>query len=307
MIQKNIPILPGRLKPGDRVGVIAPASPVSPEEIAGGVAVLEAFGVSVWLPDGLFERQGYLAGSDDHRAHLINTLFADERVRAIVCARGGFGSVRTLSRLDFDLIGKHPKPLIGFSDISALLNVLYEKCGLITFHGPVLSTLADADSATKRAMRDTLLGAKQLEFASASADIIHGGWASGTVVGGNLSTLCHLLGTPFAPDFSGSILFLEDVGEPGYRIDRMLTQMKLAGCFERLAGLALGSFKDCAPACEIFGIAGQIVEGMNIPVVGGFDMGHGRCNLTFPIGAEAVLDAENARLVFHTGGQGGIC
>jgi len=292
-------ITPPRLRPGDTLGIAAPAGSSDPENLRRGRAVLESMGFRILLPRGLFEKKGYLAGSDAHRASVLMKLFADKSVRGIICARGGFGSMRLLSLLDFAMIRENPKIFVGFSDISALLSALYTKCGLGTFHGPVLTTLGDADRKTKEGMLSALSSDSGIEIKAEKGIAIRPGSASGPVAGGNLSTLCHLVGTAFAPEFRKHILFLEDTHEPAYKIDRMLTQMKFAGCFEEIAGLVLGSFENCGSPDDIFRIVNNIFRENAVPVLAGLDAGHGSPNMTIPMGAEAMLDADKHLLSYH--------
>ncbi len=296
--QKPI-VKPPRLVPGDTIGIVAPASPFSQARFNKGVAVLESMGFRVSFDDDIFIEQGYLAGTDAQRADFINRLFADQEIKAIVCARGGFGAMRVLALLDYEVIKKHPKIFVGYSDISALLSVLDTRCGLVTFHGPMVTTLADAGQETKEALLAALTSDVKLELAPANGRVIKPGRASGLIGGGNLTTLCHLVGTPFAPSYNGKIVFFEDKGEAAYRIDRMLSQMKLAGCFEGLAGLVLGSFEDCGEFDEVCRITAEMFKDAGIPVLAGFDIGHGKTNITIPLGIEATLDADQQRLVYH--------
>lgn len=295
----NKSVRPPRLKPGDTIGIVAPAGPFDSEKFMKGKTVLESMGFQTFFDEGIFQKHGFLAGTDIQRTDQLNRLFADPTVQAIACARGGYGSIRILSFLDFETIKKHPKIFLGFSDISALLSVLYEQCGLVTFHGPVVTTLAKATEKTIMAMKTALTSDASLELTPEDGKVIKPGVCSGLVAGGNLTTLCHLVGTPYAPNFKGKILLLEDVGEMPYRIDRMLTQMKLAGCFNGIAGLILGVFEECGHLNEIVEIFNNIFENANIPILAGFGMGHGEHNLTIPMGLGATLDTDKNRLLFH--------
>ena len=292
-------IRPPRLKPGDTIGIVAPAGPFDPEKFMKGKAVLESMGFQTFFDEDIFQKHGFLAGTDSQRLDQVNRLFADPCVQAIVCARGGYGSMRILPFLDFEAIQTHPKIFLGFSDVSALLSVLCDQCGLITFHGPLVTTLAKATEKTIVAMKTALTSDAPLVLIPEDGQVIKSGVCSGLVTGGNLTTLCHLVGTPYAPNFKGKILFFEDVGEMPYRIDRMLTQMKMAGCFKEIAGLILGTFKDCGQLNEIVGIFNTIFEDANIPILAGFNMGHGEHNLTIPMGLGATLDTDKKRLLFH--------
>ncbi|PQP35895.1 LD-carboxypeptidase [Desulfobacteraceae bacterium SEEP-SAG9] len=297
--KKKRALRPPRLLPGDTIGVVAPAGPFDVDELYRGIDVLESMGFRTSVPDDLLKKDGYLAGPDIHRADLVNRFFADEKIKAIFCARGGFGSMRTLLFLDFELIQKNPKIFVGFSDISAILSVLYSECRLVTFHGPVVTTLGNATQATKTAMFSTLSSDTSLEINVKKGITIKPGLARGPVLGGNLATLCHLVGTPFEPSFEGHILLLEDRGEATYKIDRMLTQMKMAGCFEGLAGVALGSFEACDSMDKIFRIVDQIFSEVTVPILAGFEIGHGRTNIIVPIGLEATLNTDRPSLFFH--------
>jgi muramoyltetrapeptide carboxypeptidase len=292
-------IRPPRLKPGDTIGIVAPAGPFDPEKFMKGKAVLESMGFQTFFDEDIFQKHGFLAGTDSQRLEQVNRLFADPCVQAIICARGGYGSMRILPFLDFEAIQTHPKIFLGFSDVSALLSVLCDQCGLITFHGPLVTTLAKATEKTIVAMKTALTSDAPLVLIPEDGQVIKSGVCSGLVTGGNLTTLCHLVGTPYAPNFKGKILFFEDVGEMPYRIDRMLTQMKMAGCFKEIAGLILGTFKDCGQLNEIVGIFNTIFEDANIPILAGFNMGHGEHNLTIPMGLGATLDTDKKRLLFH--------
>ena len=295
----NKSVRPPSLKPGDTIGIVAPAGPFDPDKFMKGKAVLESMGFQTIFDDSIFQKNGFLAGTDFQRADQVNHLFADPSVQAIICARGGYGSMRILSLLDFETIQKNPKIFLGFSDISALLSVLYDQCGLVTFHGPLVTTLAKATEKTIMAMKTALVSDASLELIPEDGTVIKPGVCSGLMAGGNLTTLCHLVGTPFAPNFKEKILLLEDVGEMPYRIDRMLTQMKLAGCFNDMAGLILGTFKKCGHLNDVVDIVDNIFKDTDIPILAGFDMGHGTHNLTVPMGMRATLDTDKNQLLFH--------
>jgi muramoyltetrapeptide carboxypeptidase len=297
--KNNKSVRPPRLKPGDTIGIVAPAGPFDPEKFMKGKTVLESMGFQTFFSEGIFQKHGFLAGTDIQRSDQVNRLFADPTVQAIFCARGGYGSMRILPFLDFETIQTHPKIFLGFSDISALLSVLYDQCNLVTFHGPVVNTLANATEKTLTALQTALTSPAALEITPENGTVIKPGVCSGLMAGGNLTTLCHLVGTSYAPNLKGKILLLEDVGEMPYRIDRMLTQMKLTGCFNEIAGLILGAFKECGHLNEIIDIFNNIFEDADIPILTGFDMGHGEHNLTIPMGLGATLDTDKKRLLFH--------
>ncbi|MBU4184597.1 MAG: LD-carboxypeptidase, partial [Proteobacteria bacterium] len=261
--------------------------------------ILESMGFYVSVLDDIFDRNGYLAGPDVHRANLLNKLFADSSIKAIICARGGYGSIRILPLLDYNIIRNNPKIFVGFSDVSAILSAIYTKCGLVTFHGPMVTTIADASQKTKESMLSTFFSDIKLKITIKKGITLRHGSASGIVSGGNLATLCHLVGTPFEPSFKDHILFLEDRGEATYKIDRMLTQMKMAGCFDGIAGLVLGFFEDCGKIGELFSVVDDIFKDDDIPILAGFEAGHGRNNITIPFGITATLDSDRNLLSFH--------
>ena len=291
-------IRPPRLKPGDTIGVVAPAGPFDPEIFSQGLSTVESLGFRTLVNDEIFEKTGYLAGTDAQRAQLVNRLFKDPEVQAIVCARGGFGSLRILPLVDFDVVRENPKVFIGFSDITALLAAIKARSGLVTFHGPMVTTLATAPEFTCDILTTAIASDAPLEITPADGIVIQAGQAKGPIIGGNLSTLCHLLGTPFQAEFKNHILLFEDRGEARYRIDRMVSQMKLAGCFEGIAGLVLGSFEDCGALDGIYRIFREHFQDIHIPILAGFDMGHGKQNLTVPFGIEATLDTDKQLLSF---------
>ena len=295
---KESVIIPRKLVAGDLIGIAAPASPFDAAEFASGAAVLESMGFRLTIPGGIYRRSGYLAGSDFERAELLNGLFENRQVKAIICARGGFGSTRLLQYLDYELIKKNQKMFVGFSDITAILSALCTNCGLVTWHGPMVTTLGQADRATLESLRSVLLSDSNFELKPKNGLVMQKGFAAGPVAGGNLSTLCSLLGTPAQPDYKCRILFLEDRGEAPYRIDRMLTQMKQAGCFESLAGLILGSFEGCGEYTEVLEVFADIIREFDFPVMSGFEAGHGKTNITIPMGLAARLDTDKKTLFF---------
>jgi len=297
--KKKIPLLPARIRPGDKIGVVAPAGSFEKKTFFEGIRVLESMGFIMDVPADIFQKDRYLAGPDQHRADSMNRLFADKTVKAVICARGGYGSLRLLPLLDYKIIKKNPKVFVGFSDITALLSILYSQCGLVAFHGPMATTLGTITKKSQNALFAALTAPKKIRLATLNGVVIKPGSASGTVWGGNLTTLCHLVGTPYAPRFKGCILMLEDIGEPAYRIDRMLTHMKFCGCFDGIAGLALGSFKDCGSKRKIHEVVADIFGDKKIPILAGFEVGHGRGNMTFPIGLEATLDTNRNSLWYH--------
>jgi muramoyltetrapeptide carboxypeptidase len=291
--------IPTRLKPGDCIGIVAPASPFEEAEFYAGIGVLENMGFRVRIPEGIFARSGYFAGSDAVRAAQVNAAFADSTVQAIICARGGYGSMQILPYLDYAVIHRHPKLLMGFSDITALLCALYQRSGLVSRHGPVVTTLASAGPETLESVFNALSLNEPPAVSLETGTTLSPGKASGPVICGNLTTLCHLVGTPFLPNLNGHILIIEDKGEKPYRIDRMLTQMSLAGVFDGLCGLGIGSFENCGEVEELYEIIARIFVPFHIPILAGFNIGHGPDNIAVPFGLEAFLDAGQHLLTYR--------
>lgn len=295
---------PAAILPGGRIGIAAPASPFDRDLFFQGIEVIKQMGFEPVFAERIFLKTGYFAGTCQQRARELQDFFDAPDIQAVWCVRGGYGSMRLLDALDYERIEKHPKIFVGCSDITALLAALYHKCRMITFHGPMVASLARADSLTIESVVHSLSGKGIAEIKAVKGRVIRPGKAAGRVLGGNLSTLCHLLATPYFPDLTGKILFLEDIGEKPYRIDRMLTHMHMAGCFNSLAGLAAGSFTRCGSCWEIDRIFTDIFGSGLFPVVTGFPAGHGMPNKTLPMGAVATLDSNTMALAYH---EHGVC
>lgn len=293
-------IRPPRLKPGDTLGIAAPAGPFDIEIFERGMQVLKVMGFGLKVPEGIYKRNGFLAGADRERAAIINQLFADPEVRGIVCARGGYGSTRLVPFVDWNLIRANPKVFLGFSDITVLHHLIRARCGLVTFHGPMGTTFGQASEDSLSAFREALTLPGPVVISADPAGVIRAGEGGGPVAGGNLAMICSLLGTPLQPDFTGRILFLEEVNEAPYRIDRMLRQMRLAGCFKGVNGICFGDFVDCGNHEAIRGILTALFEGCDYPVLTGFPIGHGRINHTLPMGLDARLTTDPPQLRFSS-------
>ncbi|HVO32130.1 MAG TPA: LD-carboxypeptidase [bacterium] len=289
-------ICPPALKPGDLIRVIAPASHFDRERFDKGIAALQGMGFRVAWRDDLFARQDYLAGDDARRLAELEEAFADPETKGIVCARGGYGTPRLLARLDAAKLARTPKVFVGFSDITALLCALHA-AGLICFHGPMVTgwmatdglNAADRDSFLRTVGEPAPFG-----LVAEGAALVEGK-AEGTLVGGNLAMLCALLGTPHFPNVAGKVLFLEDVGEKPFRLDRMLTQLHLAGVFAKVAGIALGRFSKCDnpqdPAVTADAVIAERVRAAGKPCVTALPFGHDGENRTLPIGVRARVSA----------------
>ncbi len=297
-------LVPQRLKKRDLIGIICPASPVhDPSRIERGVRYLEGLGYRTKIGRNASARMGYLAGTDDERAEDLHAMFNDKNVRGIFCARGGYGTPRLLSRIDYRLIARNPKILVGYSDVTALALALWRKCRLVTYHGPMLAVDLGADVnpyAEESLWRILTSPAGHMTLAVAGespAGVRHPGTATGRLLGGNLSLLVSLLGTPYMPDLRRGILFLEEIGEDPYRVDRMLTHLGNAGILSRLSGVAMGHFTDCVPrdpatpTLPLEAIMAGFAENTGKPFLTGFPFGHEKHMVTVPVGIRARLDA----------------
>lgn len=289
-------VRPSLLCKGDRIGIIAPGGPVTRDELEAGMRFLESRGHFIVSGSHLYETRGYLAGDDEDRLEDLHGMFRDPDVKAILCARGGYGTLRLLDRIDYPLIRRNPKIIAGYSDITALLLALHKMSGLVTFHGPMVKDLATNDSRNMASLLDLMGSPDPLARDLQGTLCLRPGRAAGPLLGGNLSLLCHLVGTPYMPSLKGAILFIEDRGEPLYRIDRMLTHLRLSGLLQDLAGLAAGQFEECGDASAINGLLEETTSDTGIPVVVGLPLGHGRTNLPLPMGVKASLDTERMTL-----------
>jgi muramoyltetrapeptide carboxypeptidase len=291
--------MPRRLAPGACIGVIAPAGP-APQALVDQVAPwLAARGFRSRVFPGCHERLAYLAGDDELRLADLHAAFADPEVDAIVCLRGGYGSARLLDRINVGLLARHPKPLVGYSDITALHGVLNQRCGMAAWHGPMLTSdlLRPGREACAAALmtalqRDWRVG-DELPRGDAAPLALVPGRARGPLLGGNLAIIVSLLGTPWALDLRGAVLFVEEVGEEPYKVDRMLTQLRLAGVLDQAAGFVVGRFSDAANPSEVIA---SFLQPQGKPALIGWPAGHGAPHWPLPLGVEVELDAGTLRL-----------
>jgi muramoyltetrapeptide carboxypeptidase len=289
---------PPALRPQDRVAVIAPASGFERSAFEAGLAVI-ASRYRAEYGAGIFERQRYLAGSDARRLTELQAVLADPAIRAVFCVRGGYGATRLLAKLARLAPIGAAKPLVGFSDITAL-HLWLQAHGRISIHGPVLTQLPRLASSAHARLFELLESARPAAPLAGTAAYV-GGTAEGPLLGGNLSVLTRLLGTPFMPALDGAILLLEDQGERPYRLDRMWTHLRLAGIFERIRGIALGSFTGCDEpdaghtSAEVLR---ELAQSEGLPCVAGFPIGHGDLNDPVPLGVRVRLEADAATLTF---------
>ena len=296
-------ILPRALQPGDKIAVLSPAGPVSePESLKQGLRRLQSWGFSPKLSAHAKARNGYLPGSDRQRAADLQDAIDDKSVRAVVCSRGGYGTMRILNRIDFSSLRHDPKPILGYSDITALLAAAWKEVGLISFHGPMAATSAPyaMGKACSDLQRNLLTKTEACELppiaGSDHPHVIRTGTCEGPLVGGNLSLVCALMGTPWEIDSRNAIVFLEDIGEDPYRIDRMLTQLLLADFFEKAAGVLMGDFhtKGTRLASEDEDITEVFLDrlrGISAPVVHRLPFGHRPGSWTLPFGGRARIEA----------------
>lgn len=302
------PVKPPRLRPGDRVGLIEPAGFTDDAfDLALVMETIVAMGLKPRAAPHLAGRHGYLAGTDAERAADVNAMFADPDVRAVFAVRGGWGCARILPLLDFATIRRHPKLLVGFSDITALHLAFAAKAGFTTIHGPNAASSwgqyswdafrAVAFDAGTPVLANPVAHEDRLAQRMGRIRTFRPGVARGRLLGGNLSVLTSLMGTPWLPDFSGAILFIEDVSEQPYRIDRMLTQLALGGVLGTLAGVAFGQCTDCGPGGASYGgftlsqVLQQHLEPLGIPAFQGGQFGHVANQYSLPLGVSAEMDA----------------
>src|SRR6185312_14500317 len=304
-------IKPERLCFGDTVGIIAPSSPPpDPKAVDRAAEALERFGFTPKLADNVRDRHGFLAGGDRERAANVMQMFTDKTVKAILCLRGGYGAARILGLLDYRTIRRHAKIFSGYSDITSLHGAFAKKVNMITIHAPMMSALQSKDlkEFTRASFLRTVMEAKPpgsivSDYDKKNISTVRCGVAEGRLIGGNLSVLCASIGTPFEPSFKGKILFIEDVNEQPYRLDRMLTHLLNAGVLRQVAGVAVGVNRDCEDdgKDEVVDeyrqtsadVMAERLQPLGVPVVVGLPFGHVAFNATVPVGAHARLDGDN--------------
>ena len=301
-------LLPVPVSPGDTVGLVSPSSATDDSlNLQLAREVMEALGFKVRTGAHYAGRRGHLAGTDEERAGDLNAMFGDEAVKAIVCTRGGSGAARLLPLLDYELVGRNPKALLGYSDITALHSAIGARTGLVTFHGPIGS--GSWNSFNVDQFRRVFLERELVEYRNLvetgdelvprrhRTTTLRGGKARGELVGGNLSVLVALAGSPYLPDFSGKILFLEDVSEAPYRVDRMFSTLKLMGALDRIAGFIFGECTDCNPgdgygSLTLEQILDDYIGPLGIPAYRGAMIGHLRQQFIVPVGGRVEMDAD---------------
>ncbi|HSW28622.1 MAG TPA: LD-carboxypeptidase [Longimicrobiales bacterium] len=303
------PVRPPRLRPGDTVGLVNPAGATwNPMDVDIVRETFEAMGLKVRVGDHVLDRHGYLAGLDQDRADDVNRMFADRDVRGVVCIRGGWGCARLLPLLDYEAVRRDPKVLLGYSDITALHTALHARTGLVTFHGPV--GISRWSRFNVEWLRRVVFGAEAVTFENDKefnpeqtlalrenrTRVLTPGVARGRLLGGNLTVLSTIVGSGYLPDFTGCVLFLEDVEEAPYRIDRMLTQLSLAGILGRAAAVVFGNCTGCTPGAgygslTLDDVLVEHLVPLGVPAWHGAQIGHIDEQFTLPVGAEVEVDA----------------
>ena len=295
-------IRPPSLLPGDTIGIAAPASAFRKEDFTRGIERLREAGYEVIVDAGIHSRNGYLAGTDERRARELTGLFLDGRVRAILCARGGYGSMRILPLLNAALLRRNATILMGYSDITALHLFLQRACGMVSFHGPLVTELGGLTGADVAALLRPLSVTEPWgPLETGPLDTLRGGRAEGRLTGGSLSLVSAMMGTAFQPEAGGALLFFEDRGEKPYAVDRMVRHLSLCGLFDAACGVILGRFippegwrgdpRDYES--EIGRIFLEATGGRRIPVAAGFPAGHSPGSICFPLGTRVRLDADS--------------
>ena len=287
-------------RPGARVALVAPAGPLrGRRDLEHAVSNVRALGWQPVVGEHVLDSDGYFAGRDEARLGDLNRAAADATIDMIWCIRGGYGAMRLLDAIDYEAFRGHPVPIVGFSDITALHAAIGSRAELVTFHGP--TARGELTDFSRRSLERALAGEDPFRDGTAIRTL-HGGRATGRLVGGNLALLAALCGTPFAPRYDGAILVLEDVNEAVYRIDRMLVQLRLAGALGRCAGIVFGAFT-AAPEEETGGgarrlddVLAETARALRVPCVSGAPVGHISEQWTIPLGATATLDADAGTL-----------
>lgn len=309
---------PRALKPGDTVGLITPATSVTdPDRLQLVEETVRFFGLVPKWGRNVRKRAGYLGGTIEERLEDLHSLWADPSVSGIFAIRGGYGSGQLLDKIDYELIRRNPKVFVGYSDITAMHLAIHKRTGLVTFHGPVLTS--SFTPYTQEYYRKALFEPKPIGLVTNPPEsnalrphhrmrTIRPGNARGRLAGGNLSLIAMLMGTPFEIDTRGAILFIEDIGEQPYSLDRMLTQLRLAGKFQQAAGIIWGECSECAPldykpafesTFSTAEVADRILGSLEIPVLSGLVIGHTEDQVTLPYGVMASLDADKRTLTIE--------
>lgn len=307
------PLKAPRLKAGDLIGIISPASRIAnPARIEQGIAYLERLGYRTTTGKNILNTYGYLAGTDEERVADLHGMFANPEVKAIMCIRGGYGTPRLLSLVDYRLIARNPKVFVGYSDITSLQLALWKKCGLVTFQGPMVGVdMPDGlDASTEELFWRLLTSPKKAGSVIPAGNpsvTLRKGKGSGRLLGGNLAHLAGAVGTAYMPSFKDALLFIEDIGEEPYRIDRMLTQLRHAKILDQVKGVLGGQFTDCEikdaskPTLTVDEVLREFGGMCPPPFLAHLPFGHEAHKMTIPMGVRAKLDAGEGTLEFLEG------
>ena len=308
-------IKPKKLKKGDLIGIISPASATDDTVlIEKGIRYIEGMGYRTLLGKNINKQNGYLAGTDKERSEDIHDMFRNKKVKAIFCLRGGYGAFRLLDKIDYKLISKNPKIFVGFSEITSLHMAFLSKAKLITFAGPMVlpNFSAEVSSFTEEIFWNVITSSKinstiKIEVLNESS-LTNSGKVIGKIVGGNLAVLSAMTGTGYLPNFKNKILLLEEINEPPYKIDRMFNQLRLRNIFDEVKGIILGNFIDCIEqdknknSLELTDVLSNYFESLNIPVVKSFPFGHSKDIVTLPIGCKIKINLKQGKIEFPEAG-----
>jgi len=301
---------PKFISKGDYIGIVAPASPPHDESVIERCKdFLERKGLQVILGKKVYKKNGFLAGTDQERAKDFTDIYLNKKVKAIFSLRGGYGSVRIAPLIPWKRIFSSPKPFIGFSDVTTFHSI-FSKGKVISYHGPVLTQILRQEGRVQDAMWESLYSKLSRSFSgenvfsdTSDMKVIVKGKAEGKLVGGNLCTLVSLLGTKYEPYYAGSVLFLEDIGEEPYKVDRFFTQLILSGRLNKVKAILLGSFTDCDPKVKsnifrqnVTDVIKERLGNLKIPVISGLPFGHGDINETLPVGAVVTIEAKTSNV-----------
>ncbi|MEO3743457.1 LD-carboxypeptidase [Plantactinospora sp. B5E13] len=297
------------LRPGDRVRVVAPAASPNPTNMARGIEILRGWGLEVELGEHVYARYGYLAGTDDERLADLDAALDDPGIRGVFAARGGYGTQRIVDRIDLSGLRRAPRVVVGFSDITSLHGRLWREAGLVTFYGPMVNwtdsrTGPESVESLRRAVMTTDPVVITRDPGETAAPVLVPGRATGRLLGGCLTMLSTSIGAADVPSFDGALLFFEDVDEPPYSIDRMLTELRRTGVLRRIAGVVIGQITNSVGAPDQWDAVAVLRDrlgDLGVPVLGGLRLGHGPGQLTVPLGARATIDAEAGTLTVEPG------
>ncbi|WP_187370327.1 S66 peptidase family protein [Bacillus massilioanorexius] len=299
-----------KLKMGDTVGIISPASPCDEESLQKGIVYLEGLGLRVKLGKNVYNQYGYLAGQDEARLADLHNMFADKQVKGIFCSRGGYGTARIAAQIDYQMIARNPKIFWGYSDITFLHTTIRQNSQLVTFHGPMIASDIAKDEWDRMSSFyfEQIFHQEKIVYDEkiAPIDVLVEGSAEGELVGGNLSLLVSTLGTSYELDTKGKILFIEDIDEQPRSVDRLLNQLLMAGKLQDISGFVIGDFHNCKPkqkakSLTLDQVISHYVQLVNKPTLKGLKIGHCFPNISIPMGTSASINTEKKQLIIDSG------